>query len=502
MTPLADRLWPRRFLLLGLIDFFTIFCIFMLSYYLRFYLELLAFEKAPIPDLQLYLKGGWFFSSTWVFLMWNSGGYLSDLRGMTSRALQYRRIITSGIYALGLIICFSFLFRDETLLSRQVCLASGAFSCCLMILWRIVFHGIELFLNKRDFASFRVVLAGVDYLPFDAAEKLSAAAPAIKIIGLLRMQNVDDKRGVPPPVVSPFQFPFPVLGQLSDIQDVFQKTPFDALLLPSSQNYMMHLEDENSEASSSKEVILKVLNFCEAHRILVYMFPGSFDVAVSQKEFGNIMGTPVIRIQDASLHPLYALLKHFLDFALALVGFFLTLPLWLLIAIITKATSKGPVIFTQVRVGLHGKPFKMYKFRSMVQDAEQRREALVEMSKLKEPVYKFADDPRVTLFGRFLRRTSLDELPQLINVLKGEMSLVGPRPEELEIVELYNPWQRRRLKARPGITGYQQVMNRGEPSLEKRIAFDLIYLKHQSLLFDLYILLRTIWTVVRGNGIT
>ncbi len=137
----------------------------------------------------------------------------------------------------------------------------------------------------------------------------------------------------------------------------------------------------------------------------------------------------------------------------------------------------------------------------MVQDAEQRLCQLVNFDSLEEPVFKIKNDPRVTPVGGFLRRTGLDEIPQLINVLKGEMSIVGPRPEQAELVERYNVWQRRRLKGVPGITGYQQVINRGIPCLSQRIDYDLYYLKHQSLSLDLQILFKTVGVVIRGDGI-
>jgi len=178
------------------------------------------------------------------------------------------------------------------------------------------------------------------------------------------------------------------------------------------------------------------------------------------------------------------------------------MPLWIAIALFIKFGSKGPVFFTQVRAGLHGKPFKMYKFRSMVEDAEAKLGEMVDIDNLDEPVFKIKNDPRITAVGRFLRRTSLDETPQLLNVLKGEMSIVGPRPEELALVEKYDHQQRRRLKGLPGITGYQQINNRGEPSLSRRIKYDLVYLKHQGPVLDSYIILKTIWVVIRSKGLT
>jgi lipopolysaccharide/colanic/teichoic acid biosynthesis glycosyltransferase len=152
-------------------------------------------------------------------------------------------------------------------------------------------------------------------------------------------------------------------------------------------------------------------------------------------------------------------------------------------------------------VGLEGKPFKMYKFRSMVENADAQLKEMIDLDSLPEPVFKIRQDPRVTPVGRIIRRWSLDEVPQFFNVLLGTMSLVGPRPEQVDLVEKYNLWQRRRLKAKPGITGYQQIMNRGLPFLEKRTAQDLYYLKHQSLWLDLFILAKTIIVVIRDDGL-
>jgi lipopolysaccharide/colanic/teichoic acid biosynthesis glycosyltransferase len=232
------------------------------------------------------------------------------------------------------------------------------------------------------------------------------------------------------------------------------------------------------------------------------MVPGSFDVAVSPREMTTVSGTPVIRLRDASLHPVYAVVKRLSDIVIAGIVLVVGLPVWAGIAIAIAATSKGPVFFTQLRAGQHGRPFRMFKFRSMTRDAEARLRDLVSVDNLAEPVFKLKNDPRVTPIGRLLRRTGLDEIPQLLNVLRGEMSVVGPRPEEVGLVDRYDPIHRRRLKAKPGITGYQQITNRGEAALAVRVRHDLLYLKHQSLFFDFYILFKTVGVLLRGSGVT
>jgi lipopolysaccharide/colanic/teichoic acid biosynthesis glycosyltransferase len=162
--------------------------------------------------------------------------------------------------------------------------------------------------------------------------------------------------------------------------------------------------------------------------------------------------------------------------------------------------SPGPGLFAQRRVGQDGQAFLMRKLRSMVPDAEARLPDIVDVGALDQPVYKLDEDPRVFPLGRFLRRWSLDELPQLWNVVRGEMSLVGPRPEAEEVVARYDAHQRRRLKAKPGMTGLQQVHARATLDLEERIRLDVYYIRRRTFLFDLYILARTPWAVVSGHG--
>jgi lipopolysaccharide/colanic/teichoic acid biosynthesis glycosyltransferase len=175
-------------------------------------------------------------------------------------------------------------------------------------------------------------------------------------------------------------------------------------------------------------------------------------------------------------------------------------PLLAAIAVAILLDSGRPVLFRQRRAGKDGEPFEMVKFRTMVADAEERLGELVDLTKLEQPAFKIADDPRVTRVGRPLRRTSLDELPQLINVLRGQMSLVGPRPEEESVVALYDERQRGRLAIKPGMTGPMQVYGRSDLTFEERLAMERDYLDNLSLAGDLAILLRTPSAILRGDS--
>ncbi len=193
-------------------------------------------------------------------------------------------------------------------------------------------------------------------------------------------------------------------------------------------------------------------------------------------------------------------IKRVFDMMLAAVGLLLFAPFFLIIAILIKVDSPGPVFFSQIRAGFGGRPFRMYKLRTMVPDAEARLEQLVQLEGLEDPVFKLRDDPRVTRIGRFLRRHSIDEVPQLLNVLVGEMSMVGPRPEQVELVQRYSDAERAKLEAKPGVTGPMQVFGRGELTFAERLTMEIEYVENQSLARDLRILIHTPSAVMRGTG--
>ena len=196
----------------------------------------------------------------------------------------------------------------------------------------------------------------------------------------------------------------------------------------------------------------------------------------------------------------YQILKRMFD--LALIG--LTFPFWagLMIIIgllILIENCHGPVIFTQERTGKGGRRFLMYKFRTMVVDAEEKKQELMHLNELQWPDFKITNDPRITKIGRILRKSSLDELPQIFNVIKGEMSLVGPRPTSFS-AENYRLWQTERLDVIPGITGLWQLLGRGNTEFDERLRMDILYIERQSLCLDLRILIMTVLAVVQGRG--
>jgi len=192
--------------------------------------------------------------------------------------------------------------------------------------------------------------------------------------------------------------------------------------------------------------------------------------------------------------------KRILDVTVAVLGLVLLSPLLIAIAFAIRASSDGPVFFVQWRAGVSGRAFRMFKFRTMVEGADDRLSEIVDIAELDEPAFKLRDDPRVTSVGRLLRRTSLDEVPQLVNVVRSEMSLVGPRPEQVEIVEQYTEEQRFRLTVKPGMTGPMQVYGRGALDFDERLAVERDYIENVSVGRDLRIIALTFAPVLRRRG--
>ena len=206
---------------------------------------------------------------------------------------------------------------------------------------------------------------------------------------------------------------------------------------------------------------------------------------------------PEFEVQDPLL---YLISKRIFDLGVSLAGLVLLIPIMPLIAVMIKLDTPGPVFFKQDRVGKNGKPFKFYKFRSMRQDADSRKQELEALNEKDGPIFKVRTDPRITSVGKFLRRSSLDEIPQIFNVIRGDMSIVGPRPPLPSEVESYQPWHLRRLDVTPGITCFWQISGRSHLSFNEWMRLDMEYIKHRSFKTDLTIFLKTIPAVIARKG--
>ncbi|MCO5314732.1 MAG: sugar transferase [Solirubrobacterales bacterium] len=239
---------------------------------------------------------------------------------------------------------------------------------------------------------------------------------------------------------------------------------------------------------------------CDLKRLSVSLVPADQELLGPATELNRIADLPTLDLHFSVAPRSTLMIKRAFDLIVSAFSLLVTAPAILLASALIRLDSPGPVFFRQVRIGKGGRPFTMLKLRTMVADAEQRLDELIDLEALDEPVFKIRNDPRVTRVGRFLRRSSLDEVPQLINVLRGDMSLVGPRPEEEAVVALYDERQRQRLEVRPGLTGPMQVAGRGSLTFEERLSLERDYLDDMTIPRDISILLQTPRAVIKGDG--
>jgi exopolysaccharide biosynthesis polyprenyl glycosylphosphotransferase len=250
----------------------------------------------------------------------------------------------------------------------------------------------------------------------------------------------------------------------------------------------------------SEELLEKLLPFCRLRRVKLTVIPPTRGMFGTATHLTHIADLPLLDYNTWDISRTTVGLKRAFDTAVAVGGLILASPLFVLVGLATLLDSGRPIFFRQTRAGERGRPFQMLKFRTMVRDAETMLAELVPFEELESPMFKLKADPRVTRVGRLLRRTSIDELPQLINVLRGEMSIVGPRPEQLDLVDRYAPEHQFRLQIKPGITGPMQVYGRGELTFDERLAVEREYVENLSLARDLRILVMTLPAVFGRRG--
>ncbi len=280
----------------------------------------------------------------------------------------------------------------------------------------------------------------------------------------------------------------------------------DLKVLGDTSQFAQLLEQYNVEkvivafSSDSHEELLNLTCLCNAHHVECGVVPRLFEIVTNENQVDEIGGIPLLNLGELRLRGTDHAIKASEDFLLGLMMLVLSLPLFAAIAIAIKLDTRGPVFFKQQRLGKNGKPFQLYKFRSMVNGAEELQEDIIQLNEAEGPLFKIREDPRITRTGRFIRRFSLDELPQVLNVLRGDMSLVGPRPPIPSEVDCYREWQRQRLGVKPGITGLWQVNGRSDLPYDEMVKFDLYYIERWSLWMDIKIIIRTVAAVLGGHG--
>ena len=278
----------------------------------------------------------------------------------------------------------------------------------------------------------------------------------------------------------------PVLGDLEDLKHIVETEVVDEVLFVVTPEVFL---------SCQREIL-----WCEEIGVTVHVKVDFFRTLLARAHPTELDGTPMLTFASTPRDPFGLLLKRCMDISLSASLLLLGSPILLLTGALIRLTSRGPILFRQSRLGLNGRTFQMLKFRSMYADAENRRKGLETRNEMQGPVFKITDDPRITSVGKVIRKFSIDELPQLWNILRGEMSLVGPRPPLADEVQRYERWQRRRLSMKPGLTCLWQVNGRNRIVFDDWMKLDLEYIDNWSLALDLQILLRTVPAVVFARG--
>lgn len=391
---------------------------------------------------------------------------------------EVARVIFATATAVTIMVAYTFFFRPLAV-SRLMLIWAFFFIVILIGLARLARRSLlSLFYRQGRFVD-RVLVIGSGEVGRGVMRTLMARPDlGYQAIGYLDEGPEKDNMGLER---------IPHLGSLFDLEKILQQ-------YPNLHTVFIALPGEMHQQ------ILETLSICQRHDVRAQVVPDVLQLSLNRVEFNNMAGIPMLGVRDVRISPVQRLLKRGLDLTIIAIGGIPALLVGLLIALAIKLDSPGPVLYAAERVGRKGKMFKMYKFRSMVVDAEQQKQVLAHLNEANGPIFKIKNDPRLTRVGRFIRRTSLDELPQLINVLRGEMSLVGPRPPLAEEVAQYKPWHMQRLAVIGGITGLWQVSGRSDLTFDELCLLDIYYIENWSLSLDLRILLQTIPYSLFGQG--
>jgi exopolysaccharide biosynthesis polyprenyl glycosylphosphotransferase len=385
------------------------------------------------------------------------------------------RTLVLGV-GLGLLVLAGTLYLSYRSVPRRLFLYFGVLDLVFLLLTRVAFHQARRLIRRNGGGS-RLLIAGAGPIGAEIARQVQAFAADWQLVGLL-----DDNAAKVGTDVSGAR----VLGTLDALEETIRTESVDEVI------FALPLR--------AHERLMGLVLRLEEVPVEVNVVPDYFDLAFYRTRTDDLFGFPLVRLRASAIEGRVRVAKRLFDLALAIPLLILCAPLLPLVALVIRLDSPGPVLFRQERVGENCRRFRIWKLRTMVPNAEELLPEIMLETPDGQVVYKRPDDPRITRVGRFLRRYSLDELPQLVNVIRGEMSLVGPRPELPWMVERYQGWERKRFAVPPGITGWWQVSGRSDRGTHVRVEDDLYYIQNYSIWLDVRILWRTIGAVLSGRG--
>jgi exopolysaccharide biosynthesis polyprenyl glycosylphosphotransferase len=447
---------------------------FFLAFWIRFWVLPKLDPTLPYSDLANFVWLLLLSIPVFHFLL-RLGGVYGSLR--TRGFLDFPLLVAKPVALGGLILGAAIFVFQAKYFSRSLFALFLTFFYVLLLIEKFAIRAFQRVARRRGFNYRNVLIVGINEGALRVADTLTESKDfGFRVAGFINDFGQDYVQADR----------YKVLGSVDDIPAIVDREIIDEIIFALPMDRLARCE---TQLLKCEEVGTKIhIRADFAHSIFARTY------------LSSVSGIPILTLASTPHAAADILLKRVMDILASLAGLSITLPFMLIITVLIKLESRGPVLFRQIRTGLNGRRFMLLKFRSMVHDAELQRAALEGRNEMSGPVFKISQDPRVTRVGAFLRRTSLDELPQLWNVLKGDMSLVGPRPPLPSEVKRYERWQRRRLSMKPGLTCLWQTSGRSEVDFDEWMRLDMEYIDTWSLTQDVKIILRTIPAVLFARG--
>ena len=472
-----SRTAQHRFYILALVvgDSLALALAFVAAYGARFYLNLPIFDDSGVPRLQ-QLEGALLLIPLCiaVFALFR----LYDRQYLLGGTLEYARVFNATTVLVTLVIVLSFVF-PVTRISRGWVALCWLFGFSMVIVMRWLLRRVVYRLRRRGILTRRTLIVGADSEAIAIAEQLRATPTCgAEIIGFV----ADDR--APGTILLENM---PVLGALENLPALVTQWDTEDVIISTTALHRHQIIDIFQDYAFSDNVDVRFSS-------------GLFEIFATGVHIREIGSVPLVSMNKVRLHLWESVAKTALDYAVALTLLILLSPVLLLIALLVKRDSPGPILHRRRVVGRGGHVFDAFKFRTMYVNGDEILKAYPELQAELHENHKLKRDPRITPRGETLRRTSLDELPQLFNILLGQMSLVGPRMITLQETEKYGKWRLNLMTVKPGITGLWQISGRSDVTYEQRVRIDMYYIRNYSIWLDLLILWRTIPTVLKGHG--
>lgn len=457
------------------VDIVMIISAFALGYYVRSQFEVIYLW--PFVD---YLKFILLSLPLWIIIFSLEGLY--NIRNPKKGFNEFYTIIVSVSTVIGIIIMWLFLTRI-TFFSRLIIVYSWFFCIFFIYFGRLFIKYIQIALYKNKIGIQKLAIIGNGKICYDLIKTLSKdISLGYEFSGIFTISKEEAKKN---------KNNIKILGDIDSIAEGYKQNKFDVLIL--------------SDPNVSTSKINQILDFCDDHKIFFKEVPNLFQVKTSNAIYSTIGGIPIINFRRTPLEGWGTVVKRIFDIIISIFLIIISSPIMFLVALAIKIDSQGPVFFVYKRIGKDGKPFTYFKFRSMVENAHKMRYSEEFRKKVKDmrgwneenPMIKYINDPRITKVGRFIRKYSLDELPEFFLVFMGRMSMVGPRPHEKEEVEKYKKNHKKVLAIKPGITGMAQVSGRSDLTFDDEVRLDIYYIENWSIWLDFKILFKTPFAILQ-----